>query len=56
VTSTTEALRTTLQRRLLAAPFDPARLERTELRARLAAMLREEAPLLAAARADVVLD
>jgi pilus assembly protein CpaF len=50
------ALRETLQRRLLAAPFDPADLERTELRARLALMLREEAPLLAPATAEVVLD
>jgi len=49
-------LRDTLQRRLLAAPFDPTQLERVELRARLARMLREEAPLLAAATADVVLD
>ena len=50
------ALRDTLHRRLLAAPFDPALLDRPELRARLAHMLREEAPLLAAARADIVLD
>jgi pilus assembly protein CpaF len=49
-------LRDTLQRRLLAAPFDPADLERAELRARLALMLREEAPLLAPATAEVVLD
>ena len=49
-------LRETLHRRLLEAPFDPALLERRELRARLARMLREEAPLLAAATADVVLD
>ncbi|MCU1464777.1 MAG: Flp pilus assembly protein ATPase CpaF [Actinomycetia bacterium] len=50
------ALRATLQRRLLDAPFDPALLERPELRTRLARMLREEAPLLAAATVDVVLD
>jgi pilus assembly protein CpaF len=50
------ALRDTLHRRLLDAPFDPALLERTELRARLARMLREEAPLLASSAADVVLD
>jgi pilus assembly protein CpaF len=50
------ALRATLHRRLLDSPFDPALLERPELRARLARMLREEAPLLAAATADVVLD
>jgi pilus assembly protein CpaF len=49
-------LRDTLQQRLLAAPFDPARLGRTELRARLARMLREEAPLLSPATADIVLD
>ncbi|HEV7524042.1 MAG TPA: ATPase, T2SS/T4P/T4SS family [Acidimicrobiia bacterium] len=49
-------LRATLHRRLLDAPFDPALLARPELRARLARMLREEAPLLAAATADVVLD
>jgi pilus assembly protein CpaF len=50
------ALRDSLHRRLLDAPFDPALLARPELRARLARMLREEAPLLAAAAADVVLD
>ena len=50
------ALRETLHRRLLDAPFDPATLERPELRARLARMLREEAPLLTTATADVVLD
>jgi pilus assembly protein CpaF len=50
------ALRDTLHRRLLAAPFDPAQLERAELRSRLARMLREEAPLLAPATADIVLD
>jgi pilus assembly protein CpaF len=50
------SLRATLQRRLLAAPFDPSTLGREELRARLAAMLRDEAPLLAAATAEVVLD
>ena len=49
-------LRETLHRRLLDAPFDPAMLERPELRARLARILREEAPLLAGATADVVLD
>ena len=49
-------LRETLHRRLLDAPFDPAMLERPELRARLARILREEAPLLAPATADVVLD
>jgi pilus assembly protein CpaF len=49
-------LRDTLHRRLLAAPFDPATYDRAELRARLAHMLREEAPLLESATADVVLD
>ncbi len=50
------SLRATLQRRLLDAPFDPSRLDRSELRARLASMLRDEAPLLAPASAEVVLD
>ena len=51
-----DPLRTTLHRRLLDAPFDPTELGRAELRARLAAMLREEAPLLASATAETVLD
>jgi hypothetical protein len=50
------SLSDTLHRRLLAAPFDPSLLERSELRGRLAKMLREEAPLLSASAADVVLD
>jgi pilus assembly protein CpaF len=41
---------------LLDAPFDPALLDRPELRARLERMLREEAPLLASSTADLVLD
>jgi pilus assembly protein CpaF len=49
-------LRGTLHRRLLDAPFDPSALGRPELRARLARMLREEAPLLSTSSADVVLD
>ncbi len=49
-------LRETLHRRLLDAPFDPSALERPELRARLARMLREEAPLLSSSSADDVLD
>jgi pilus assembly protein CpaF len=49
-------LRETLHRRLLDAPFDPSMLERPELRARLARMLREEAPLLSGETAEVVLD
>jgi pilus assembly protein CpaF len=48
--------RAALQRRLLEAPFDPNGLARDELRELLATMLREEAPLLAAPRADAVLD
>ncbi len=56
VTRRDHGLRDTLHRRLLAAPFDPALLDRPELRARLAHMLREEAPLLSVATADVVLD
>ncbi len=51
-----QVLHQTLHRRLLDAPFDPALLDRPELRARLVRMLLEEAPLLAAASADVVLD
>jgi pilus assembly protein CpaF len=50
------ALRDTLHRRLLADPFDPFTVERDELRARLAHMLREEEPLLASEAADAVLD
>src|SRR2546423_7381663 len=53
---TGQSLRATLHRRLLDAPFDPSLLGREELRGRLAAMLRDEAPLLAASTADVVLD
>ncbi len=49
-------LRETLHRRLLDAPLDVGLLDRPELRARLALMLREEAPLLASATADLVLD
>jgi pilus assembly protein CpaF len=52
----TSALRATLHRRLLDAPFDPATLSRAELRNRLGAMLRDEAPLLSQAGADDVLD
>ena len=51
-----EVLRATLHRRLLDAPFDPATLNRTELRARLGAMLRDEAPLLSPAVAGDLLD
>jgi pilus assembly protein CpaF len=51
-----QQLRVTLHRRLLDAPFDPSSLDRDELRGRLAAMLRDEAPLLAATTAAVVLD
>ncbi len=52
----TIALRSTLHRRLLDAPFDLSTLGPDELRARLGVMLREEAPLLAQATADTVLD
>jgi pilus assembly protein CpaF len=52
----TSALRATLHRRLLDARLDPGGLDREQLRARLAQMLREEAPLLAAGDADLVLD
>jgi pilus assembly protein CpaF len=52
----THGLRATLHRKLLDAPFDAAALGRDELRARLSAMLREEAPLLAAGPAGLVLD
>jgi pilus assembly protein CpaF len=41
---------------LLAAPFDPAVLGRDELRARLGALLHEEAPLVTPAAAAHVLD
>ena len=53
---TGEALRATLHERLLAAPFDPGAVDAADLRRRLAHMLREEAPLLSAASAEVVLD
>jgi pilus assembly protein CpaF len=52
----TDSLRGTLHRRLLDSPLDARTLERPQLRERLAGMLREEAPLLSAASADVVLD
>jgi pilus assembly protein CpaF len=50
------SLRATLQRRLLHAPFDPARLGRDELRAHLAELLREEQPLIHGPAADRLLD
>jgi pilus assembly protein CpaF len=49
-------LRDALQQRLLAAPFDPADLAPDELRARLSALLRDEAPLTSDATATRVLD
>ena len=49
-------LREALHRRLLAAPFDPTTLGRDELRSRLGALLRDEAPLVTSAVADRVLD
>ena len=45
-----------MHRRLLAAPFDPATLGRAELRARLASLLRDEAPLVTDVAAARVLD
>jgi pilus assembly protein CpaF len=53
---TSDALRESVQQRLLAAPFDPATLRRDELRDRLAQLLHEEAPLAHGAIADRVLD
>ena len=52
----TQALRETLHRQLLDAPFDSFALPRDELRGRLATMLRSEAPLLSTAAANEVLD
>ena len=49
-------LREALHRRLLEAPFDPAALARGELRARLAALLRDESPLVTDVAAARVLD
>ncbi|HWS45993.1 MAG TPA: CpaF family protein [Acidimicrobiia bacterium] len=49
-------VRAALRHRLLAEPFDPATVDRATLRARLAAMLREEAPLLDVPAADGLLD
>jgi pilus assembly protein CpaF len=49
-------LREALQRRLLAAPFDPTSLSAEELRSRLAVLLRDEAPLTTEAAAGRVLD
>jgi pilus assembly protein CpaF len=56
VATTTRPLRDALHRRLLAAPFDPACLGAVELRSRLAALLRDEAPLVSDAAAASVLD
>ena len=56
VAATTRPLRDALHRRLLAAPFDPACLGAGELRSRLAALLRDEAPLVSDAAAASVLD
>jgi pilus assembly protein CpaF len=49
-------LRDALHRRLLAAPFDPATLDRGELRDRLGSLLRDEAPLVTALAAARVVD
>ncbi len=51
-----DPLREALQRRLLEAPFDPVGLGRDELRARLNALLRDEAPLVTDIAAARVLD
>jgi len=53
---TRDTLRATLHERLLAAPFDPRAVNPADLRVRLARMLRDEAPLMSAATAEVVLD
>jgi pilus assembly protein CpaF len=50
------SLRSTLQRRLFNAPFDPAQLDRDELRARLSDLLHEEQPLVHGEAADRLLD
>jgi pilus assembly protein CpaF len=50
------SLRAALQRRLLAAPFDPADLAPDEMRSHLAALLREEHPLADDAHAARLLD
>ena len=49
-------LREALHRRLLAAPFDPAPMGGAELQARLASLLRDEAPLVTDLAAARVLD
>ncbi len=49
-------LREALHRRLLAAPFDPATVGPAELRARLASLLHDEAPLVTDVTAARVLD
>jgi pilus assembly protein CpaF len=51
-----QSLRAALQRRLLAAPFDPADFAPDEMRAHLAALLREEHPLADDAHAARLLD
>ncbi len=55
-TASEHPLRDTVQRRLLAMPFDPRTMDRAELRARLAGVLREEAPLCPPREAARVLD
>ena len=49
-------LRDSVHRRLLAVPFDPRSMDRAELRAHLAGLLREEAPLCPPRQAASVLD
>jgi pilus assembly protein CpaF len=54
--SPVEVLRDSVQRRLLSVPFDPRRMDRAELRARIEHVLHEEAPLCPPADAALVLD
>jgi pilus assembly protein CpaF len=54
--SSVDGLRESVQRRLLSVPFDPRRMDRAELRARLEHVLHEEAPLCPPADAALVLD
>jgi pilus assembly protein CpaF len=51
-----DSLRHAVHRRLLAVPFDPRGIDRSELRARLEQVLRDEAPLCPPAHAARLLD
>jgi pilus assembly protein CpaF len=55
-TTVDRALRDSVQRRLQAVPFDPRSMDRTELRHRLEAVLREESPFCPPTEAALVLD